>query len=140
MKDRIVFFLLGAVLATVAYFAGDMDTADAQSGTKVFDSDVVVKGKLIISGGGIDIYRHPEVVDGFEEIQKLNSFINIGVGTGNACAITMRVGPYDKNKGRYPAKMLMSVIGAGGKYDGTPFSQILLYGNYGGRFGIVRSD
>ena len=30
MRDRIVFFVLGALLATIAYFAGDMNNLSAQ--------------------------------------------------------------------------------------------------------------
>ena len=30
MKDKVVFFILGALLATIAYFAGDLETLTAQ--------------------------------------------------------------------------------------------------------------
>ena len=50
MKDRIVFFVLGAVLATIAYSAGDMNQATGQSGTKEFDGDVSIKGHLHVEG------------------------------------------------------------------------------------------
>ena len=51
MKDRILFFVLGAVLATAAYFAGDMDKAGAQEETMVIDRDLLIRGELIIEGG-----------------------------------------------------------------------------------------
>lgn len=50
MKDRIVFFVLGAVLATIAYFAGDMNQATGQSGIRVIDENVSIKGNLHVKG------------------------------------------------------------------------------------------
>lgn len=65
MKDKIVFFVLGAVLATVAYFVGDMDnlSADSEIGSMEFDTVVVenlyVKDKLTVSEyvGAADLLR-----------------------------------------------------------------------------------
>ena len=38
MKDRIVFFILGALLATIAYLAGDLETLTAQDKTLELES------------------------------------------------------------------------------------------------------
>ena len=50
MRDRVVFFLLVAIVATVAYFVGDMEKVDAQDNSRIFDN-VVIKGELVITGG-----------------------------------------------------------------------------------------
>ena len=50
MRDRVVFFLLVAIVATVAYFVSDMEKADAQKDLEIFDN-VVIKGGLLITGG-----------------------------------------------------------------------------------------
>ena len=49
MKDRIIFFVLGAILATIAYFVGDMSKVSAQNGRAVFD-ELVVRDKLTVYG------------------------------------------------------------------------------------------
>ena len=55
MRDKIVFFILGAVLATLAYFAGDMNNAKAEDRT--IDGDLIVKGQLTISSGTLLIHN-----------------------------------------------------------------------------------
>lgn len=47
MKSKIVFFFLGAMVATMSYLAGDLTlTADSQGTTKVFEGNVFIKGHL----------------------------------------------------------------------------------------------
>ena len=58
MKERIVFFVLGAVLATLAYFVGDINNIYAQNDTAVFDGDVVVNGSLYVKGGQFTVEHH----------------------------------------------------------------------------------
>lgn len=51
MKGKIVFFLLGATVATIAYLAGDMNlTADNSMPEEVFEGNVVIKGGLLVRG------------------------------------------------------------------------------------------
>lgn len=51
MKERIVFFVLGAILTTFGYFVGDMNNISAQGEyIKVFDDHVKVKGNLYVDG------------------------------------------------------------------------------------------
>ena len=38
MKDKVMFFLLGAVLATIAYFVGDLETLTAEDGYREIDA------------------------------------------------------------------------------------------------------
>lgn len=54
MRDRIVFFILGALLATLAYFAGDMqlsahntETDERELISKLFVEDLMVKQLLV---------------------------------------------------------------------------------------------
>ena len=56
MKDRIVFFVLGVFLATIAYFAGDMGNLFAQNNIRYFDNlvvDSLVVKKSILGEGAI---------------------------------------------------------------------------------------
>ena len=71
MKDKVVFFILGALLATIAYFAGDMNKAGARGHFQEFE-DVLVKGDLIVSGGRLVIHNDPpfsEDIDNYIEFQ-----------------------------------------------------------------------
>ena len=47
MRAKVVFFVLGALLATFAYFLGDIDTLRADGGIGEFDGLKVHKGILI---------------------------------------------------------------------------------------------
>ena len=57
MKDKIVFFILGALLATLAYFVGDIDTLTAEekvSGiieSKAGTIDFLAVKNLVVSEG-----------------------------------------------------------------------------------------
>ena len=57
MRDRIVFFILGALLATLAYFAGDMNNAKAKDEVVTEDLNVLgdlhLAGRLMVGGGEI---------------------------------------------------------------------------------------
>lgn len=48
MRDKIVFFIFGALLATLAYLAGNMNNAKAQDRT--IDGDIIIDGKLTVTG------------------------------------------------------------------------------------------
>ena len=50
MKEKIVFFILGGLIATFSYLTGDMTNAKAKEELEVFQ-DVVIMGKLIVAGG-----------------------------------------------------------------------------------------
>lgn len=53
MKDKIVFFILGALLATLAYFAGDVNLSAVDHDIESFDTLVVEKlivGKTLSVG------------------------------------------------------------------------------------------
>ena len=57
MREKIVFFILGAVLATLAYFAGDMNDISALEEPAVLDKltvDTLVAKKIIINKEGPD--------------------------------------------------------------------------------------
>ena len=54
MKERIVFFILGALVATVAYFAGDISSLSAREDVKFYDRLTVgtlVARTIMISEG-----------------------------------------------------------------------------------------
>lgn len=57
MRDKIVFFILGALLATLAYFAGDMNNAKAKDEVVIGDLDITgnltLAGSLKVGGGTI---------------------------------------------------------------------------------------
>ncbi len=72
-KDRILFLVIGALLATVAYIAGNtVNSVDADSPT-VFEDDVWIKGKLLVSSGSIVI----------KEPSNTKSYIDLHVGQGS---------------------------------------------------------
>ncbi len=52
MKDRIIFFLLGGLLATISYLAGDINNINAQhdQNRNIFEKDVLIKGNLLVKG------------------------------------------------------------------------------------------
>lgn len=52
-KDRILFFVIGALLATIAYIAGDADNSVNADSPTIFDENVWIKGTLLVSGGSI---------------------------------------------------------------------------------------
>ena len=53
-------FLLGAMVATIAYIAGDMTlTAESQEKAKVFRGDVLIEGTLLV-GEGVIIGRRED--------------------------------------------------------------------------------
>ena len=59
MRDRIIFFVLGALLATLAYFAGDMQLSahnteieGKQIIPKLFVEEIQVLSDLIVGGSG----------------------------------------------------------------------------------------
>lgn len=45
MKDKIVFFIIGAIVATIAYFLGDINTLNAN---ETFLEDVFIGGQLFV--------------------------------------------------------------------------------------------
>lgn len=49
MRDRIVFFILGAVLATIAYLVGDLETLTAED--KVTELDTLRVNRLLVKDG-----------------------------------------------------------------------------------------
>lgn len=51
-RDRIIFFVLGCLLSTIAYIAGDIDNINAQDtqDKKIFDQDVIIRGRLLVMG------------------------------------------------------------------------------------------
>ncbi|MDE0323662.1 MAG: hypothetical protein OXN27_07035 [Candidatus Poribacteria bacterium] len=59
MKDRIIFFVLGAILATIAYFVGDMRNVSAQNETAFFDN-VEVLGHLSVRGSIVVQHHLPD--------------------------------------------------------------------------------
>ena len=48
-KDRIIFFVMGALLATIAYIVGAIDSTNAEDDKKVFSQDVLIKGSLLVT-------------------------------------------------------------------------------------------
>ena len=65
MRDRIVFFVLGAIIATVAYFVGDMSNISAQNGRAVFDKlvvrDTLTVGKRVLVGNELSVGGYIQV-------------------------------------------------------------------------------
>ena len=47
MKDRIIFFVLGAIVATVGYFIGSLKSTPTERDTPVFEN-IRVKQSLIV--------------------------------------------------------------------------------------------
>ncbi len=72
MKSKITFFVLGAILATIAYFLGDMNDISAQNDTAVFDT-VIVEGDLFVRKSarikGIMLAEDGLVVRGFLTVE-----------------------------------------------------------------------
>ena len=65
MRDKIVFFILGALLATLAYFAGDMNDAKAKDEVVIGDLDVTgnltLAGSLRVGGGTILLTNRDDI-------------------------------------------------------------------------------
>lgn len=134
MKDRIVFFVLGAVLATVAYFAGDMDKAGAQEDVKVFDGDVIINGLLSVNSGKMAIKYDPL---NLSEADKIPSAI-VFLSNEDITAIELINGPRNNRRGKFPSKM---VLMAATEDSGTEhYSAISLSGNYNEDFHMLTSD
>ena len=96
MKDRILFFILGAVLATAAYFIGDMNLTETEDPNKVFEGDVEVRGKLLVTGGSLSVVnldrtlnepRNEAVIFAGEEITALMLMSNIRNAAGGTLII-----------------------------------------------------
>lgn len=78
MRDRIVFFILGALLATIAYFAGNIENLDADNEIKeILECDTLIVRDRIIVTIGDDIQResfiHISVVGGRPTIHMVNN-------------------------------------------------------------------
>ena len=124
MKDRIVFFVLGAVLATVAFFVGDMDKATAQDSTRIIEEDVIIKGKLTVAGGELLIKYNPTLV---KKDHELDSSISI-LTTDRAASIMLQNGPINRRTRKHKSSLTIialdmdngegrSVIELAGKYE-----------------------
>ena len=124
MKDRIVFFVLGVVLATVAYFVGDMDKADAQSGTKVFEGNVLIKGQLTVNSGRAIIKYDPFNLD--DPAKTLSSITFLSDTKGASILLTN--GPQNR-RGEKPSTVMLSATKHEEKGDDYAF--ISLTGRYG---------
>ena len=74
MRDKVVFFILGALLATIAYTAGDLETLTAQKEPTEFPpvvSDLIVKNRLAVLGNdGEYILMGPDQNGGMRIILK----------------------------------------------------------------------
>ena len=51
MRDKIVFFVLGAVLATIAYTIGDLETLTAETENKVVELDHLYVNRITVKEG-----------------------------------------------------------------------------------------
>ena len=128
MRDKVVFFILGVLLATIAYFAGDMNRAGARGHFQEFE-DVLVKGDLIVSGGRLVIHNDPpfsEDIDNYIEFQvdKETSAILMITGKGQP--------PGDMPASSVSIKTTMIA-------DLKPVAGIQLTGDYGGEGMILWS-
>jgi hypothetical protein len=121
MKDRIVFFVLGAVLATVAYFAGDMDKAKAQ-GPEIFEGDVVIKGGLLVAGGKLIVIENPFLIKGADEVE---SAVSINADEDSASLALYYNGPVNIGKSASSVELIATNIS-----DGSYVSSIRLSGEY----------
>ena len=70
MKDKVVFFILGTVLATFAYVAGNVSQVKAKDEMTV--DRLIVKEKLILEGdakihGTLDVVKRIQVGNGLNE-------------------------------------------------------------------------
>ncbi len=123
MRDRIVFFILGAVLATVAYFAGDMNKAGAQDDEKVFAGDVIINGSLFVDGGKIMLHDHFDVQEGVDEL----SYVSITVDKEGA-NLSLNKGPLDVDTLSFSSSIQLSTQQMD---EGHHVSSITLQGEYG---------
>ena len=123
MRDRIVFFILGAVLATVAYFAGDMDKAGAQDGLKILNGDVLINGQLIVAGGMINVQDNLQLKTPIDQVKGVVSI------TADSKGGTIKIfnGTRDKVTGHYPSNL---TITAQTMAAGNPVSTVALFSEY----------
>ena len=118
MRNKIVFFILGAILATIAYHIGDMEKVDADSPT-VFQ-DVWIKGDLVVSGGAII------VEDVLDSEQYPKSSIQLRVSEGNAGISIVNSRSEIPETPAASGLVLMANTGD----DGESYSAINLSGNH----------
>ncbi len=123
MKDRIVFFVLGAVVATVAYFAGDMDRADAQGRDRFFGGDVFIKGRLTVSSGEFFVTYDPRDT---HDMAKIDSSVGIIAGEDSA-SILLNKGPYNSLTEKFPASLILTINETN---ESKVYSIISLAGDY----------
>lgn len=129
MKGRIVFFVLGAALATIAYFAGDMNKAGAQDGTsifrgtKVFQDDVVINGTLTVAGGTLSVSKNPFLS---KKASDLESVITINANDEGGYIFIFN-GPRDDNTREFPSRIIIRAETS----DGDNISAINFDSDYG---------
>ena len=116
MREKIVFFILGALLATLAYLAGNMNNAKAEDRT--IDGDLIVKGQLTVSGGTLLI--HNQSAERFPGRPINVIFISVddekaGIGIFNAFEEN-ELGPKAKSELRLQAFDKGSIIQFKGRY------------------------
>ena len=98
MKSKIVFFILGAMVATIAYIAGDMTlTAESQEEMRMVKGDLLIEGRLFVEGevlvgsdaeGEHYIFLSAGVLDGANKV----SLITISDGQEKRNAISLFIG------------------------------------------------
>ena len=137
MKDKVLFFLLDAVVATVGYFVGDMETDTVEEvnyvdevskvkrfgeegGEVFFEGDVIIKGTLHVTGGQISVSNKPV----FRENERFIAISTREEGSHILLADT----PYKESLG-YSSTLMLSAT----KTKGFPmgYSKIVLSGNHG---------
>lgn len=137
MKDKVVFFILGALLATIAYFAGDLETLTAQDKITELEqlrvNHLTVKDTIIVGDTGekfimimannewaqIDLHgaELPETRDDFN----IGDTPIISLVAGGDSAVIKAL---SHNK-RPEASGLLGVISREGKYESTLIIQDL---------------
>ena len=130
MRDKVMFFLLGAVLATIAYFIGDLETLTAENKITELDflrvNRLVVKDSIAVgdTGGSIivimaDNERSEISMFGAEVPENRDDFIH---NTGEAPSISLIAGGdsavirAQSHEKRPEAECLLGVTRPEGKY------------------------
>ena len=74
MRDKIVFFVLGAVLATIAYLIGDLETLTAED--KITELDFLRVNRLVVKDGMVvgDIGKKFILISADKEVARITLY------------------------------------------------------------------
>lgn len=124
MKDRVVFFILGTIVAILAYFVGDLENTTATNDLQVFDSDVLINGTLTVASGRLQVMDNLDIR---KDISELESVVSIATDSEGANILLFN-GPHKQELEGFASQLSLY---ARTMSNGKSFSAIRFKGEYG---------